>query len=155
MWSACAISRPLVSQIASEKSRLELRICEYEVRSMASPISFTIDDRRCWTTERVIGSILADILAFLARGLAQGGSWNRSIETGIPSYSQWLADRKSAGPAKTDHSGDQQVVIDKNLPDEGIELTLLRPTHASRPKPVTARASPTTPRVNANASSIP
>ena len=29
---------------------------------MASPISFTIELRRCWTTERVMGSILADIL---------------------------------------------------------------------------------------------
>jgi hypothetical protein len=25
---------------------------------MASPISFTIEDRRCWTTERVMGSII-------------------------------------------------------------------------------------------------
>ena len=29
---------------------------------MASPISFTIELSRCWTTERVMGSILADIL---------------------------------------------------------------------------------------------
>src|SRR3954469_17269258 len=29
---------------------------------MASPISFTIELRRCWTTERVMGSIFADIL---------------------------------------------------------------------------------------------
>ena len=36
---------------------------------MASPISFTIDDRRCWTTERVIGSILADIFALV-------GAWD-------------------------------------------------------------------------------
>src|SRR5690242_15463643 len=28
---------------------------------MASPISFTIELSRCWTTERVMGSILADI----------------------------------------------------------------------------------------------
>ena len=32
---------------------------------MASPISFTIELRRCWTTERVMGSIVADILALL------------------------------------------------------------------------------------------
>src|SRR5438094_299439 len=32
---------------------------------MASPISFTIELSRCWTTERVMGSILADILLFL------------------------------------------------------------------------------------------
>ena len=32
---------------------------------MASPISFTIELSRCWTTERVMGSILADILALL------------------------------------------------------------------------------------------
>src|ERR1700761_9108183 len=56
MWSACAISRDCTSQIASEKSRLELRICEYDVRSMASPISATIELSRCWTTERVMGS---------------------------------------------------------------------------------------------------
>ena len=29
---------------------------------MASPISFTIELRRCWTTDRVMGSILADII---------------------------------------------------------------------------------------------
>jgi N-methylhydantoinase B len=29
-----------------EKSRLELRICEYEVRSIASPISVTMEERR-------------------------------------------------------------------------------------------------------------
>ena len=32
---------------------------------MASPISFTIELSRCWTTERVMGSIVADILALL------------------------------------------------------------------------------------------
>src|ERR1700743_3130172 len=61
MWSACAISRDCTSQIASEKSRLELRICEYDVRSMASPISATIELSRCWTTERVMGSTVADM----------------------------------------------------------------------------------------------
>ncbi|WP_420970013.1 hypothetical protein [Bradyrhizobium sp. B120] len=74
---------------------------------------------------------MADILALLARGIAQRGSRNRPSGTGIPSYSQWLADRKSAGSAGTDHSADQQVVIDKKLSGDGIELTLLRPTHAS------------------------
>src|SRR5215471_21366247 len=53
--SACAISRPSRSQIAVEKSRLELRICEYEVRSIASPISSTIASRRCWMTEVTTG----------------------------------------------------------------------------------------------------
>ena len=61
MWSACAISRDFTSQIASEKSRLELRICEYDVRSMASPISATIALSRCWTTARVMGSTDADM----------------------------------------------------------------------------------------------
>lgn len=32
---------------------------------MASPISLTIELRRCWTTDRVMGSILADIFALL------------------------------------------------------------------------------------------
>ena len=32
---------------------------------MASPISFTIELSRCWTTERVMGSILADIYPLL------------------------------------------------------------------------------------------
>jgi hypothetical protein len=36
------ISRPSRSEIAVEKLRLELRICEYEVRSIASPISSAI-----------------------------------------------------------------------------------------------------------------
>src|SRR4051812_46582780 len=39
-----------------EKSRLEFSICEYEVRSIASPISATIELRRGWMTERVIGA---------------------------------------------------------------------------------------------------
>ena len=44
---------------------------------MASPISFTIELRRCWTTERVMGSILADIVALLP-GTSR---YNRSIAT--------------------------------------------------------------------------
>ena len=58
MCSACATRRPVAPQIAVEKSRLELRICEKEVRSIASPISSTMPLRRCWTTETVIGSTL-------------------------------------------------------------------------------------------------
>src|SRR5882724_1109772 len=54
--SAWAMRRPSRSQMPVEKSRLELRICEYEVRSIASPISSTMARRRCWTTETVIGS---------------------------------------------------------------------------------------------------
>src|SRR5580704_4327634 len=54
--SAWAISLPSRSQMAVEKSRLELRICEYEVRSIASPISSTIASRRCWMTETMTGS---------------------------------------------------------------------------------------------------
>jgi hypothetical protein len=35
---------------------------------MASPISLTIEDSRCWTTERVTGSIGSDMVAlFFAR----------------------------------------------------------------------------------------
>src|SRR4051794_38842808 len=37
---------------------------------MASPISFTIELSRCWTTDRVMGSILVDILALLFLELA-------------------------------------------------------------------------------------
>src|SRR5437867_1248624 len=55
--SACAISRAWASQSAVEKSRLELRICEYAVRSMASPISWTIASRRCVSTDTVTGSV--------------------------------------------------------------------------------------------------
>src|SRR6266571_6933660 len=54
--SACATSRALASQSAVEKSRLEFRICEYAVRSIASPISWTIASKRCCRTETVIGS---------------------------------------------------------------------------------------------------
>ena len=35
---------------------------------MASPISFTIELSRCWTTERVMGSILADIAVIRSLG---------------------------------------------------------------------------------------
>src|SRR5215475_7605769 len=54
--SACAARRPWPSKTAVEKSRLELRICEEAVRSMASPISCTMDSRRCWMTETVMRS---------------------------------------------------------------------------------------------------
>src|SRR6266567_3431293 len=57
--SACATSRAPASQIAVEKSRLELRICEYAVRSMASPISCTMDSKRWVRTLTVIGSAMA------------------------------------------------------------------------------------------------
>ena len=60
--SACAISRPLRSQIAVEKSRLELRIWEYDVRSIASPISSTMACSRCCTTETVTGSTVSATL---------------------------------------------------------------------------------------------
>src|SRR5438876_11578321 len=56
--SACATSRALASQIAVEKSRLEFRICEYAVRSIASPISCTIASSRCWITDTVMRSII-------------------------------------------------------------------------------------------------
>src|SRR3546814_327655 len=52
-WATGGASAP---QIAVEKSRLELRICENAVRSIASPISSTMPVRRCWITETVIGS---------------------------------------------------------------------------------------------------
>src|SRR5439155_661248 len=57
--SACATSRALASQIAVEKSRLEFRICEYAVRSIASPISCTIASKRWVRTETVTGSSMA------------------------------------------------------------------------------------------------
>src|SRR5437773_2396405 len=46
-------------QISVEKSRLEFRICEYAVRSMASPISCTMDSKRWVRTLTVIGSAMA------------------------------------------------------------------------------------------------
>src|SRR5207244_9153040 len=54
--SAWATRRAWPSQIAVEKSRLELRICEYAVRSIASPISSTMAEKRCVRTEMVSGS---------------------------------------------------------------------------------------------------
>src|SRR5215831_11792038 len=54
--SACAASRPWPSKTAVEKSRLEFRICEYAVRSIASPISCTMDSSRCWMTDTVMRS---------------------------------------------------------------------------------------------------
>ena len=54
--SAWAIRRPSASHSAVEKSRLELMICEYEVRSIASPISSAIACSRWRTTETVMGS---------------------------------------------------------------------------------------------------
>ena len=41
---------------------------------MASPISFTIELSRCWTTDRVMGSILADIIALLHETSRYNGS---------------------------------------------------------------------------------
>src|SRR3984957_18336172 len=61
--SAWAMRRPPRSQIAVEKSRLELRICEYEVRSIASPISSTMACSRCCTTETVTGSTSATLVS--------------------------------------------------------------------------------------------
>src|ERR1039458_7782551 len=54
--SACATSLPVASEIAVEKPRLEFRICEYEVRNIASPISSTIACNQCRITDAVIGS---------------------------------------------------------------------------------------------------
>src|SRR4029077_4288148 len=44
---------------------------------MASPISFTIELSLCWTTDRVIGSILADILALLFLNLVDDSIYIR------------------------------------------------------------------------------
>src|SRR4029453_14257358 len=56
--SAWATRRAWASQMAVEKSRLELRICEYAVRSIASPISCTMASKRCVSTDTVMGSIM-------------------------------------------------------------------------------------------------
>src|SRR2546428_13481583 len=61
--SACATSRAPASQIAVEKSRLELRICEYAVRSIASPISSTMAEKRWVRTEMVTGSSMQAVYA--------------------------------------------------------------------------------------------
>ena len=77
---------------------------------MASPISFTIDERRCWTTERVIGSILADIFALLARGeVEEPADQNRNslLYPEVPGS-------QTAASARVICSLDQQVVIDMN-----------------------------------------
>src|SRR5947207_11407003 len=62
--------------MAVEKSRLELRICEYAVRSIASPISCTMDSKRWVRTLTVIGSAMAHItiwkLPLQNRGLVIG-----------------------------------------------------------------------------------
>src|ERR671936_2565805 len=49
--------------MAVEKSRLELRICEYAVRSIASPISSTIAENRWVRTEIVTGSSMTAVYA--------------------------------------------------------------------------------------------
>ena len=70
MYSAWATSSPFASVIAVEKSRLEFRIWENEVRSIASPISSTMPTRRCWTTDTVIGS---GVLRAAVTGCSDGG----------------------------------------------------------------------------------
>src|SRR5260221_9647583 len=71
---------------------------------MASPISFTIELRRCWTTERVMGSILADIDALLLetsrynRSMA-GGKPSRSRGATHPSFAQTFSPEEGAGNA--------------------------------------------------------
>ena len=73
---------------AFEKSRLELRICEYEVRSIASPISSTVARRRLSRTARVTGS---------------GGRGSAAMRDGRvrPAGRQG----RRAGPVKPDASG--------------------------------------------------
>src|SRR2546422_11616342 len=61
--SAWATSRAWPSQMAVEKSRLELRICEYAVRSIASPISSTMAEKRWVRTEMVVGSSMPAVYA--------------------------------------------------------------------------------------------
>src|SRR2546425_12810022 len=61
--SAWATSRAWPSQMAVEKSRLELRICEYAVRSIASPISSTMAEKRWVRTEMVTGSSMPAVYA--------------------------------------------------------------------------------------------
>src|SRR6267378_2640761 len=61
--SAWATRRAWPSQIAVEKSRLELRICEYAVRSIASPISSTMAEKRCVRTEMVTGTSMRAVYA--------------------------------------------------------------------------------------------
>src|SRR3989475_11858646 len=61
--SAWATSRAWPSQMAVEKSRLELRICEYAVRSIASPISSTMAEKRWVRTEMVTGSSMQAVYA--------------------------------------------------------------------------------------------
>src|SRR5437879_9632700 len=53
--SAWATSRAWPSQIAVEKSRLEVRICEYAVRSIASPLSPTMAEQPGDRAEKVAG----------------------------------------------------------------------------------------------------
>src|SRR6266850_481048 len=62
-WSAWATSRARASQMAVEKSRLELRIWEYAVRSIASPISSTMAEKRWVRTEIVTGSSMQAVYA--------------------------------------------------------------------------------------------
>ena len=52
-----------------EKSRDELRICEYAVRSIASPISSAMALSRFCRTATVMGSVMAAMVPYLtARG---------------------------------------------------------------------------------------
>src|SRR3954463_4228728 len=50
---------------------------------MASPISFTIELSRCWTTDRVMGSILADILALLFLNSERGRHFGYPARYGV------------------------------------------------------------------------
>src|SRR3989440_8603359 len=61
--SAWATRRAWPSQMAVEKSRLEFRICEYAVRSIASPISSTMAEKRWVRTEMVTGSSMQAVYA--------------------------------------------------------------------------------------------
>src|SRR3989475_9889093 len=66
--SAWATSRAWPSQMAVEKSRLELRICEYAVRSIASPISSTMAEKRWVRAEMVTGSSMQAVYAGSGNG---------------------------------------------------------------------------------------
>ena len=72
---------------------------------MASPISFTIELRRCWTTERVMGSILADIFALLPwssrynRSIAARKA-SRSRGATHPSFAQTFSPERGSGECR-------------------------------------------------------
>jgi hypothetical protein len=107
---------------------------------MASPISATIEESRCWTTERVMGSIVADmetlrrksrtVIAEKACELTQNSNRdNKPLESGRPvKIGRCInqGDRLSAAgdenpePGRTPAGGDSEPAGRRKAPGRGL-----------------------------------